>query len=92
MYRDISLSMCVHTGQAEKFAKLASVGFRRATFGMLMQRSCQLSYEAKSVRMNDISELTSSFDNYMFLLLCNYMNVITVLFIYLFIYLTLPQK
>ena len=46
---------------------LTTVGFKPATFGLLVQRSCQLSYEAKSVRMNDISKLTLSFDNYMFL-------------------------
>ena len=51
---DASLSMC-HTGQAKIFS-LTTVGIEPATFGLLVQCS-QLSYEGKSVRVCDISEL-----------------------------------
>ena len=50
------VSECVHTGQAEKFACMTTVGIEPATFGMLVQCSTISS-------SFDISVLRSCFDS-----------------------------
>ena len=53
------LWVCIHNGQAEKFARHG--GNRTRDLWDTSPMLCQLSYEIKSVRVGDISE-SSSFD------------------------------
>jgi hypothetical protein len=72
------LWVCIHTGQAEKFA-----GLLWDTSPMLYQLSC----EVKSVRVGDISELSlvPSISMYC-VLLCTQVNMMFVVLLWVFIH------
>jgi hypothetical protein len=68
MYRDISLSMCVTPDRLTNLPGFGGIQIRNLWFVSSTLLPTVLR-EAKSVPMNDISELTSFFDIYMFLVL-----------------------